>query len=157
MNTEEASREYARQTMVRWRAQPGNREREREAKRKWRREHPELVKAMKKRYLQKHPYRERPYTKRHAEIKEQYYRHRVQWLLAGDVTREELIAIYERHNRSCAYCEEKVARPRFSPLRTIGFDHVKPLGRGGKNTAANIVVCCHKCNVLKGLRSVVGG
>lgn len=42
----------------------------------------------------------------------------------------------------CIYCNE--------PIDTAHRDHVVPRSRGGPDTAANIVVCCAKCNQAKG-------
>lgn len=71
------------------------------------------------------------------------------WMRVGDVTREQLIAIYQAHNGLCAYCGGKV-NGRFEPLAPHGFDHVVPYSKGGKHTASNLVVCCRRCNLRKG-------
>lgn len=61
-----------------------------------------------------------------------------------------IAAIYRRAMTEpvieCFYCEKPI------PLETRKrhIDHKTPLSRGGPNTAANIVICCVKCNQCKG-------
>lgn len=43
----------------------------------------------------------------------------------------------------CYYCEEK------KTINELTMDHKVPLGRGGKSTKGNIVVCCKSCNSKK--------
>ena len=75
-------------------------------------------------------------------------RARIEWLLSGDVTREQLITVYENHQGNCHYCGKHVMA-RFTPFDPRGFDHVKSRSKGGKHTASNLVVCCRQCNALK--------
>lgn len=76
------------------------------------------------------------------------YERRNAWLRTGDVTREQLQAIWKAYAGKCAYCGIPVM-PRYTPCDPRGFDHVVPRIRGGKHTAMNIVVCCRRCNELK--------
>lgn len=73
---------------------------------------------------------------------------RIAWLMSGDVTREQLIEIFNRDNGQCVHCGAKVS-PRFTPTDPRGFDHVISRQKGGKHTAANITTCCRRCNELK--------
>ena len=47
----------------------------------------------------------------------------------------------------CAYCD--------IPLDNAGHvDHMMPVAQGGKNEAANITLCCEKCNLAKHAKNV---
>jgi 5-methylcytosine-specific restriction endonuclease McrA len=56
---------------------------------------------------------------------------------------DDLAFLAEREQR-CRYC-----RAPF-PLDQLRFDHSKPLARGGRHAADNLIVCCDHCNRLKG-------
>ena len=45
---------------------------------------------------------------------------------------------------TCHYC----GRMDFRPTK----DHMIPLSKGGENLDENIVICCKRCNMLKGSR-----
>lgn len=49
----------------------------------------------------------------------------------------------------CHYCENK-----FQPGE-LTMDHLVPVGRGGKSTKGNIVVCCKDCNSKKAHKTPV--
>lgn len=49
-------------------------------------------------------------------------------------------AVYERDGHRCVYCGSG---------NDLTIDHKKPLGRGGKNTMANMVTACESCNQVK--------
>jgi 5-methylcytosine-specific restriction endonuclease McrA len=120
----------------------------------WREKNPEKRKLQKQRYDAKFR-KERPEEYRSKRRKyylpktaARVYRIRKEWLLSGDVKKEDLKKIFLNHEGKCAYCGKKVI-PRFSPKDPRGFDHVISRSKGGKHTASNIVVCCWKCNMLK--------
>lgn len=47
----------------------------------------------------------------------------------------------------CAYCD--------IPLNSAGhIDHMTPIAQGGRNEAANITLCCEKCNLAKHAKNV---
>lgn len=48
----------------------------------------------------------------------------------------------EYFNSECAYCgfKEKITQ-----------DHIIPLSRGGNHEKKNVIPCCHKCNIRKGV------
>jgi 5-methylcytosine-specific restriction endonuclease McrA len=48
--------------------------------------------------------------------------------------------IYRRDGHKCVYCGDD---------KKLTLDHVLPKSRGGKNTWANLVTCCARCNVTK--------
>lgn len=52
--------------------------------------------------------------------------------------------VFAREKGRCAYCGVLVSKHN----KTI--DHVIPSSRGGKTTFKNCVLCCKKCNDLKG-------
>jgi 5-methylcytosine-specific restriction endonuclease McrA len=84
------------------------------------------------------------------------YERRMAWLRSGDVTPEELRAIYQESLGRCHYCGCLVERPRFASTELRGFDHVIPRIQGGKHTASNMVVCCKLCNARKAKEDVRG-
>lgn len=121
---------------------------------KWHKENREKSRAQARRYDKKfrlerpeeYNTKRRRYRKQSTNQKQRLKR--LKWLLDGDVTREQLIEIYER-DKVCIYCGKKV-KPRFTVTDPRGFDHSIPRINGGKHTASNIVVCCRQCNELKG-------
>lgn len=54
-----------------------------------------------------------------------------------------LKVIYDRDGGMCVYCGVAV------PMAVTEVDHVRPLSRGGTNTADNFVVTCRRCNRAK--------
>ena len=138
--TRKRCRECERQYIKRWRAEHPDAARSLKARmeKKWRSEHREEYNAKRRRKRQ-----------RNKATSEAMYKRRQQWLLDGDVTREQLVAIYERYKGHCIYCQSKV-HARFDPIHLRGFDHVRARANGGPHTASNLVVSCRKCNELKG-------
>ena len=47
------------------------------------------------------------------------------------------IKIKEKWNYECAYCGSDI---------DLTIDHVIPRSKGGKDSAENMVCCCHECN-----------
>ncbi len=65
----------------------------------------------------------------------------------GTYTWAEVIGVFLKLGRRCAYCDQVVdGQP--DP------DHVVPLSRGGRNGMSNIVPCCRSCNSEKGARTI---
>jgi hypothetical protein len=56
---------------------------------------------------------------------------------------DDLVFMAERA-KWCHYCKNPFA------LDQLRFDHGKPLARGGLHSIGNLVVCCARCNSLKG-------
>ena len=121
----------------------------------WRKKNPEKCKAQRSRYDKKfrkerrEEYNAKRRRSRKPETDKKQWKKRMQWLLSGDVTRIQLIEIYEKHGGKCFYCKSPVI-PRFTVTDPRGFDHLTPRIKNGHHTASNIVVCCRKCNELKG-------
>ena len=86
---------------------------------------------------------------RNPETSREAQERRRLWLAEGDVTRQDLIDVYERDGGKCVYCKTEV-KCRYDPSSPRGFDHTKSRRDGGKHTAKNITVCCATCNVQKG-------
>jgi hypothetical protein len=57
---------------------------------------------------------------------------------------DDLVFLAE-HAKWCHYCRLPFA------LDQLRFDHDKPIARGGRHAVDNLVVCCERCNLLKGL------
>lgn len=55
--------------------------------------------------------------------------------------------IFERDKNTCQYCAKKLAKTELT------IDHVIPRSKGGRDTWANLVLACVRCNVKKGDRS----
>ena len=127
-----------------------------ERTRQWRKDNPQKAKELKRRMDRKwrkehrEAYNARRRHNDSAERQAKYRQVRTEWLLQGDVTRQQLIKCFEEHNGKCAYCGIEIKKPRFTPLDHRGFDHIIPRAKGGEHTISNIVVCCRRCNELKG-------
>jgi 5-methylcytosine-specific restriction endonuclease McrA len=48
----------------------------------------------------------------------------------------------------CAYCDRDYIAS-YDAFRSVEFDHVIPLSRGGEDGLENIVTCCRTCNQIK--------
>lgn len=55
--------------------------------------------------------------------------------------------IFARDKNQCQYCGKRFAKPELT------IDHVLPRSRGGRDTWANLVLACTRCNVRKGNRT----
>ncbi len=53
--------------------------------------------------------------------------------------------VLKRDGYRCRYCGIKVIKPH--------LDHILPVSRGGKNTMANLVTTCARCNLTKHART----
>lgn len=122
---------------------------------KWRKENPEKCRAQKSRYdkrfraIRRDEYNAKRRRYRKPETNAKQWKARLEWLLSGTVTRNDLIEIYESTKGLCKYCQVKV-NARFNPYDPRGFDHIKPRVKGGKHERTNIITCCGKCNARKG-------
>lgn len=87
---------------------------------------------------------------RTSQKSHEIYIRRKKWLMDGDVTRGDLIEIWEKSKGLCSYCKGTIGKPRFSPFDMRGFDHVVSRDNGGKNNKDNLVACCRPCNERKG-------
>jgi 5-methylcytosine-specific restriction endonuclease McrA len=118
-----------------------NRELIRGKERQYRLDHPERVRESDRQTKQRiKPWRTNRRTRARHFVSQSNERATVRWGLTGRLTVDEVAAV----DGPCAYCGTD----------TIGWDHVEPLSRGGDNVIANIVACCHPCNVRKGSRTV---
>lgn len=60
------------------------------------------------------------------------------------------MSILSIYDFECFYCSRTIF---FGGERANGsFDHVVPLGRGGRNVKRNLVPACRECNNIKGDR-----
>lgn len=69
---------------------------------------------------------------------------------SSSVRRSLRMAIYARDHFDCVYC--RLVFPLCTDGRGLTLDHVKPRSRGGRNTAANLVTACKRCNSSRGNR-----
>jgi 5-methylcytosine-specific restriction endonuclease McrA len=65
----------------------------------------------------------------------------------GTVTRQNLRRLLDAAVK-CPYCGARLTD------ETKSLDHVTPLARGGRHSLSNLTVCCLKCNVSKGAKTV---
>lgn len=65
----------------------------------------------------------------------------------SDIGKQKRKAVWDKTGGRCWYCgirfDERVARKRFT------IDHAQPRTRDGDNEIANLLPCCHGCNVQK--------
>lgn len=70
------------------------------------------------------------------------------------IKRGRRIRILLRDHQRCRYCGVELDPfARWPSPRYLTLDHVIPFGRGGDNTAGNVVVACEWCNQRKGSRT----
>lgn len=65
------------------------------------------------------------------------------------ITQNRRLAIYLRDGLACCYCGESVENGI-----TLTLDHVLPRSKGGDNSTGNLVTACHRCNSVRGDRSL---
>lgn len=137
---------------------------------RYRLRHPEKVAASKIAYRAKRPARIREYTQEYARRYPNYsaqYRHshpemwhRVSANRAkmmretsdGTLTRDVIERLFAESTQ-CPYCGVEISdRVKKRSDNRKSLDHVVPLSRGGTHSIHNIVICCWKCNRLKGNR-----
>jgi len=139
------------------------RQKNRESCKKYREQHPEKVRERQHKWyirtknadLEGWRKKQREKARRHHDSgkKREWQRKRMEYILAGNVTRLELIDLFEKSDERCHYCGVHIERPRFDPHLPVGFDHVIPFCKGGKHEISNMVVCCGVCNRKKGMNS----
>lgn len=137
------------------RADPENKERQREAYREWCKANPERAKELQAKHKGKYKdtdkearrARFRKWAKSNPEkVKEFRRNRRAQEKLAdGKHTAADVASIYERQNGRCACCNKKVGAD-------YHVDHIIALSRGGSNWPSNLQVLCPTCNGRKGAK-----
>lgn len=114
----------------------------RKANATWKLANRDRLKAQKQR---NEPARRRRAWASDPERRRQRYRERTAFYRAGDVTTNELRAIFAAAGGRCCCCGVPV-KARFNPTDPRGFDHIVPRAAGGRHTATNLRLCCHSCN-----------
>lgn len=66
-----------------------------------------------------------------------------------DLKRSTKNKILKRDNYTCQYCG---ANGKINRKIKLHIDHIVPVSRGGDNSADNLQVLCHVCNIRKGDR-----
>jgi 5-methylcytosine-specific restriction endonuclease McrA len=67
--------------------------------------------------------------------------------------RTKFDALWDLQDGMCFYCGVKMKKHiHGNPFEktTATIDHIKPVSKGGKKSAGNIVLACRKCNSEKG-------
>lgn len=62
------------------------------------------------------------------------------------ISDEDKLYIYNRDNRQCFYCKKPLE------FNQLTFDHYLPRSRKGTMDVFNLVICCKRCNKMKGNR-----
>lgn len=65
------------------------------------------------------------------------------------IRQDARLSIYLRDGLACVYCGASVEEGT-----QLTLDHVVCRSKGGDNSPANLVTCCHLCNSRRGARSV---
>lgn len=130
-----------------------NPEQYREAQRKWNQANPEIVKAAKARYRDRHRetlrVKGREYNAANKHIlKAAKARRRIRESRAGGTfTANEWRSLCIAYGYRCLCCGKMEPDIQLTP------DHVIPLARGGSNDIANIQPLCLTCNLQKGIKT----
>ena len=64
------------------------------------------------------------------------------------ISKKMRFEVLKRDKFTCQYCGKQ------SPDIVLHLDHIKPVGKGGKNTLLNLVTSCVDCNLGKGAREL---
>lgn len=124
----------ARETARRWRA--ANRHRQREYDRRKRERDPEGRAALLKRLETNPAYEKAGRVNKQARKRASN----------GRVSAAELAAVRARAKGRCANCGQK---------RTLEYDHITPLSKGGRHEAKNLQMLCRPCNNEKNARDPI--
>lgn len=69
------------------------------------------------------------------------------------MARDKLLALMERYNNRCVYCQREVFYcSESAPTNSLSAtrDHFLPIHAGGSGQLVNMVLACMECNALKG-------
>ncbi len=118
-----------------------NKEFLKEETRKWRTDNKEYIKQSNKKYKEVYNKTDK------GKILNKISRHRRRALLKKtvfDLTTRDIDKIVKR-DTSCVYCNS---------FKSLAFDHIKPLSKGGDTTFGNMVLACKSCNSSKNNKNV---
>lgn len=68
----------------------------------------------------------------------------------GGFAPDDWLARVSEYGGRCAYCGCMTTKG--GKVRRLTMDHVVPLSRGGKHVISNVVPCCIRCNLAKGIK-----
>lgn len=71
------------------------------------------------------------------------------WQGQNWIRQDARLACYLRDGLACVWCGSSVEEGA-----KLTLDHVIPHSQGGSNSPSNLVTACHKCNSVRGARSV---
>lgn len=152
-------REARPEDYARWKREweARNRDKIRERLRTFRKENPERVKAYAAKFAAAHPERvkeiKRASRRRHPEKSRETCRRRAAQKKGATVEKVDLQAILARDGWTCGICGESIdPSHKFPHLKSLVYDHVIPLSRGGPHSAANLQPAHLQCNCIKGDR-----
>lgn len=119
------------------RRNPKNIEREKERKRKFRKENPNVIKEYRRKY----------YASPKGKLNSNKHNHRrlaLKHKCKFDLTDKQIKKIYDR-DKVCVYC---------SSSKNLELDHIIPLAKGGEGIFYNFVLACRRCNGSKNDKDV---
>lgn len=120
----------------------------------YRKENPDIIKAVKQREYQKNKDRYIKAAKEYAknnpalisQIKRRYKAKRKLWELNGSFTQDEWEVLCEFYENKCLSCGRADVK--------LTVDHVVPLSKGGSNMIDNIQPLCGSCNSSKNTKTI---
>ena len=67
--------------------------------------------------------------------------------------------LFIKKDKKCVYCNRPLifeSSRKNEPIHDLSAtkDHIIPKSRGGKDTIENLSVCCRRCNIIKGSKSI---
>jgi 5-methylcytosine-specific restriction endonuclease McrA len=146
-----AARKRAR---AKWRAKPGNAEKERAAIERWKttpegaavqRAAEARVRATAKGRADRRAAQRRYQGSHKDRVRVARYRAAKRAAPVNDLSDADWASLLEEFGGRCAYCGRDGAMEQ---------DHVWPLSRGGSHTRSNVVPACRPCNASKGARTL---
>lgn len=69
----------------------------------------------------------------------------------GNHTSDDIKIIYDNQQGKCAYCGISIY---WNVPHDVHIDHIQPLSRGGSNWPDNIACACADCNLTKGEKTI---
>lgn len=111
-------------------------EKNRAAIKRWEAAHPDTMKATKLRWVKNNPE-----AVKAIRITAEANRRSRKKSNGGQISHAEMAEIKKRAGGICYYCKQKA--------KSLTFDHIVPIAKGGRHAKDNLVMACPKCNSSK--------
>lgn len=69
---------------------------------------------------------------------------KIGWKKHRIVKKNHVVFLIKRDGCKCGYCFREINKHHLT------IDHIVPLAQGGSDSLVNKILCCRKCNELKG-------